>query len=85
MKKLAGHNFEDILQVGSTSISVQCLISFLCVIPCIEDILEEDDNQIVLDLMFDLATFHALAKMRVHVDYTVTLLDHMTTSLGNNM
>lgn len=35
-----------------------------------------------MDLLFDMATFQALAKMRSHVDHTVQLLDDMTTSLG---
>ncbi|KAJ7467307.1 hypothetical protein B0H11DRAFT_2239547 [Mycena galericulata] len=55
MKQLAAHNFEDILQ---------------CVIPCVEGLLAEDeDNEILLDLLYDVATIQAFAKMRVHVDF----------------
>ncbi|KAJ7707072.1 hypothetical protein B0H16DRAFT_1345465, partial [Mycena metata] len=70
MKKLAARNFEDLLQ---------------CALPVFEDLLDAEDNTIVLDLLFILAYWHALAKLRLHTDSTVDLLDEITTLLGRQL
>ncbi|KAJ7791546.1 hypothetical protein B0H14DRAFT_2395551, partial [Mycena olivaceomarginata] len=55
-----------------------------CVIPCVKGLLAEDeDNEILLDLLYDVATIQAFAKMRVHVDFTLEVVDKMITSLGS--
>ncbi|KAJ7939488.1 hypothetical protein B0H13DRAFT_1447012, partial [Mycena leptocephala] len=43
-----------------------------------------EDNEILLDLLYDVATIQAFAKMRVHVDFTLEVFDKMITSLGSN-
>ncbi|PPQ80385.1 hypothetical protein CVT24_000610 [Panaeolus cyanescens] len=48
MKKLAAHNFEDLLQYA---------------IPVFEGLLEDQHDQIIGRLLFELATWHALAKL----------------------
>lgn len=70
MKKLAARDFEDILQ---------------CSIPVFEGLLDEPYNTIVLDLLWTLATWHALAKLRLHTSDTLTYLDDMTTALGQQL
>ncbi|PSR74642.1 hypothetical protein PHLCEN_2v9671, partial [Hermanssonia centrifuga] len=70
MKKLAARNFEDILQ---------------CVIPCIEGLLPPTLDKIVLDLLWDLAVWHALAKLRLHTDSTLRVLEKATTYLGSSV
>ncbi|KAJ6457005.1 hypothetical protein C8R47DRAFT_1248481 [Mycena vitilis] len=67
MKKLAARNFEDLLQ---------------CALPVFEDLLDEPHNKIVLDLLFTLAYWHSLAKLRMHTDFTVSQLAEVTTLLG---
>ncbi len=67
MKKLAARDWEDMLQVA---------------IPVFEGLLEEPYNSIVLDLLFTLATWHALAKLRLPADSTISILEKTTTNLG---
>jgi hypothetical protein len=80
MKKLAGWDFEDILQVGLISIIfIQAQLlkyqSYLkCIIPIFEDLLPQEHNVIVMDLLFELATWHALAKLQIHTNKTIDLL-----------
>jgi hypothetical protein len=70
MKKLAGRDFEDLLQ---------------CAIPVFEGLFPEPHNKIVLDLLFSLSTWHSLAKLRLHTDSTLDLLDSATQLLGNQL
>ncbi|TRM56743.1 hypothetical protein BD626DRAFT_375545, partial [Schizophyllum amplum] len=71
MKKLAGRDFEDILQ---------------CALPCFEALFPNKDHQkIVLDLLFDLGYWHGLAKLRLHTDSTIASLEHATIELGRSM
>ena len=85
MKKLAGHDFEDILQVSAPLKSSSCNHQFKrwqCMIPRLEGLLPEPHNTTVLDLVYLIATWHALAKMSVHTDTSLRLLDTATTALG---
>ncbi|EEB99119.1 hypothetical protein MPER_01259 [Moniliophthora perniciosa FA553] len=70
MKKLAARNFEDILQ---------------CSMPCFQSLFKKEHNKVVMDLLFDLAHWHALAKLRMHDDSTVLSLEDATRSLGGNL
>lgn len=47
-----------------------------------EGLLPEPHNSTVLDLVFLLATWHALAKLGMHTDISLNLLDIATTALG---
>ncbi|KAI0644208.1 hypothetical protein C8Q79DRAFT_914017, partial [Trametes meyenii] len=68
LKKMAARDFEDAIQ---------------CAIPVFEKILEEQaDNDIVLDLLFDFGCWHATAKLRLHTDNTLNVLDIFTVSCG---
>ncbi|KAI9067490.1 hypothetical protein FKP32DRAFT_1673036 [Trametes sanguinea] len=58
MKQMAAHDFEDALQ---------------CFIPAYEGLLSEPHNSIVLDLLFDTASLHALHSLRMQVDATVSV------------
>ncbi|KAF8259734.1 hypothetical protein EI94DRAFT_1614523 [Lactarius quietus] len=66
MKKLAAQDFEDLQ----------------CAIPAFDRLLDTKNNEIVLDLLFELATWHALAKLCLHTESTVSELEHSTTHLG---
>ncbi|KAI0667060.1 hypothetical protein C8Q78DRAFT_1140637 [Trametes maxima] len=70
MKKMAARDFEDILQ---------------CIIPCFEGLLPEADNDSILTLLFVSAYWHALAKMRMHTDTSLQILDDSTSLLGNEL
>ncbi|KAH9854399.1 hypothetical protein C2E23DRAFT_726443 [Lenzites betulinus] len=59
MKQMAARDFEDALQ---------------CFIPVIEALLPQPHNKIVLDVLFDTACLHALHKLRMHTDSTISLV-----------
>ncbi|KAF8218080.1 hypothetical protein K438DRAFT_1525917, partial [Mycena galopus ATCC 62051] len=70
MKKLAARNFEDLLQ---------------CAIPVFEGLLADEHNKVILDLLFLLAFWHALAKLRMHTTFSLERLDDVTSSLGRQL
>ena len=54
-----------------------------CWIPVLEGILPNSEhNSILLDLAFDLATWHAYAKLRLHTTHTIASLRSQTKELG---
>ncbi|KAI0349053.1 hypothetical protein OH77DRAFT_1525957 [Trametes cingulata] len=69
-KKLAARDYEDFL---------------ICFIPAFEGLLPQRDNQTVMDLLFELANWHALAKLRLHTDVSVGIFraatGHMTEAM----
>ncbi|KAJ3554423.1 hypothetical protein NM688_g3120 [Phlebia brevispora] len=67
LKKLAARDYEDILQ---------------CIIPCLEGLLPPDLDKIVADMLFFLLLFHALAKMRLHRESTVRIMESVVRHLG---
>ncbi|KAG5649594.1 hypothetical protein H0H81_002919, partial [Sphagnurus paluster] len=70
MKKLAAQNYEDLLQ---------------CAIPVFEGLVDELHNTHILNLLFTLAEWHCLAKLRLHTESTLTFLDNCTTDLGRSL
>ncbi|CUA68632.1 Patatin-like phospholipase domain-containing protein 7 [Rhizoctonia solani] len=70
MRKFAARDFEDVLQ---------------CCIPCIQGLFPAPDDEEITTLLFTLAQWHALAKLRVQ---TPTTLDHLraqTAALGRRL
>ncbi|KAF8577949.1 hypothetical protein K439DRAFT_1648918 [Ramaria rubella] len=67
MKKLAARDFEDILQ---------------CAMPAFEGLFPEPHETIIQRLLFVMASWHSLAKLRMHTDSTLHQLDTLTTQLG---
>jgi len=53
--------------------------------PVFEGLLPEPHNQIVLDLLFGLAEWHAEAKLCMHTDSSLQLLTKATLYLGSQM
>lgn len=51
--------------------------------PAFEGLLPEPYNGRVMSLLYVLAKWHSLAKLRTHTDHTVNLLDELTTVLGS--
>ncbi|KAJ6486035.1 hypothetical protein DFH09DRAFT_811068, partial [Mycena vulgaris] len=70
MKKLAAHNFEDLLQ---------------CALPVFVELLDDEHDKVILDLIFILAFWHSLAKLRLHTDLTVNELKAVTRMLGRQL
>ncbi|KAF7349533.1 hypothetical protein MSAN_01743700 [Mycena sanguinolenta] len=67
LKKMAAWNYQNIL---------------LCSIPVVEGLLPEPFNSEILDLLFTFAEWHTLAKLKLHTETTLGLLDSVTTVLG---
>ena len=53
-----------------------------CIMPCIDGLLPEPHNTTVLSMLFVLGTWHSLAKLQMHTDSSLSLLDDATTCLG---
>lgn len=53
-----------------------------CAIPVFEGLLPEPHNSAILQLIFYLAHWHGLAKLRMHSDVTLAILDKETTVVG---
>ncbi|RDX43849.1 hypothetical protein OH76DRAFT_1300052, partial [Lentinus brumalis] len=70
LKKLAARDYED---------SLQCSMSVFDGLPD-----NAQDNRIILDMLFTYGCWHALAKLRLHTDDTLDLLDTMTVQLGQS-
>ncbi|EGO28333.1 hypothetical protein SERLADRAFT_445838 [Serpula lacrymans var. lacrymans S7.9] len=70
MKKLATRDLEDLLQ---------------CAIPGIEGLLPSPHNQNITRLIFRLAQWHALAKLRMHRESTLAMLNDATVTLGKEL
>ena len=50
--------------------------------PVFEGLLPKRHDQIIRRLLFEIATWHALAKLRLHTETTVVDLENSTTRLG---
>ncbi|KAI0055213.1 hypothetical protein BV25DRAFT_1815943, partial [Artomyces pyxidatus] len=70
MKQMAAHDIENIWQ---------------CAIPVMEGLLPEPHNEAVLRLLFVGATWHGMAKLRMHTDPTLELFDAETVSIGQEL
>jgi len=56
-----------------------------CAIPVFEGLLPNEHNELVLDLLFELGTWHMLANLRLHTESTVCTLENSTTRLGQKL
>ena len=83
MKKLAARDYEDLLQVSMKAPAIRLSSwSWQCAIPVFEDLLPSPHNEVALDLLFTLATWHAYAKLRLHTSTTLNKLETATKQLG---
>lgn len=56
-----------------------------CIIPAFEGLLPAEHDAVVQKLLFRLAHWHALAKLRQHTEESLGLLDEITRSLGQQL
>jgi hypothetical protein len=87
---MAARDYEDLLQVWQ--ICHISKVSFLkisgqCAIPVFQNLLPEPEphNGKILRLLFTFAHWHGLAKLRMHTDTTLAILDNTTTALGQQL
>jgi hypothetical protein len=53
-----------------------------CSIPVFDGLLPEPHNRTVLQLLFTMAHWHGLAKLRMHSELTLEIMDEVTSTLG---
>jgi hypothetical protein len=84
MKKLAARDWEDMLQVSFELklLRFQETEPVQCAIPVFDSLLPEPHNRRLLQLLFLLGYWQGLAKLRLHTETTLQLLDNVTTALG---
>ena len=56
-----------------------------CTIAAFEGLLPSQHNEIVMTLLFRLAEWHALAKLRMHTDTTLTCMEMVIAILGREL
>lgn len=56
--------------------------NYKCALPVFEGLLPEPHNTIILDLLFTLCEWHAMAKLRLHTDSSLADLRSVTYELG---
>src|SRR5271168_232037 len=61
---------------------LDCSLNAQVAIPVFDGLLPEPHNTHVLKLLFELAHWHGLAKLRMHTDVTLELLSQVTISFG---
>ncbi len=77
LKKLGARDYENILQVfqkNSKNLALSLICTFKCSIPVFEGLLPDKHSDILMDLLFILAHWHALAKLRQHTELTLNIL-----------
>ena len=67
------------LNLNLTNLGIQCAI------PIFGGLLPEPHNTSVLKVLFDLAHWDGLAKLRMHMDSTLNVLSQVTTALGSTL
>lgn len=87
MKKLAARDFEDLLQV-----SIMAFYGLRtntqppqCAIPVFDGLLPEPFNGLLQTLLYRVAEWHALAKLRMHTENSLSWLDLSTKTFGRLM
>ena len=88
MKKLVARDFEDVLQVHTLYCTLYLPTTNMdcqCSIPAFEGLLPELFNGKLLRLLYKAAEWHALAKLRMHTDSTLDLLEAITREFGHLM
>jgi hypothetical protein len=87
LRKLAARDYEDYLQVSIISVCTQISILMYdvqCAMPVFEDLMHSIPfNNLILDLLYILATWHAYSKCRIHTETSVSRLESATKTLGH--
>jgi hypothetical protein len=84
---MAARDFEDLLQVNifpgySYFFATLTTCDNQCSIPVFDGLFAEPHNSAIQRLLFLCAHWHGLAKLRMHSDVTLSIMDEATASLG---
>lgn len=58
---------------------------FQDIIPAVDGLLSKTHNAILITLLYRLAEWHALAKLRMHTEHTLECLEKSTTTIGQEL
>lgn len=61
------------------------LTLYQCSIPAFEGLLPEPHNTRVLELLYTMVHWHGLAKLRMHHEQTLQIMDAVTVSVGEKL
>ncbi|KAI0700502.1 hypothetical protein C8T65DRAFT_580269 [Cerioporus squamosus] len=87
MQQMPTFGHDQIRRFWSDVSSRKCLAArdyeafLMTIMPAFEGLLPVENDQIVADMLFELANWHALAKLRVHTTVTLDNLETATTHL----
>ena len=84
LSKLAARDYEDILQVRGARLEDTISVSSSrrqCAIPVFDGLFQEEDDRYIRELLFLLATWHAYAKLRLHTDTTLEMMETVGIAL----
>jgi hypothetical protein len=82
---MAARDYANLLQVCHTHFTSLMLTFKQCALPAFDSLLPEPHNSVVNSLLFVLAEWHALAKLRLHTEATVRLLESKTVELAKHV
>lgn len=85
---MAARDFEDLLQVINPSVfshPITLILTCKCSIPAFEGLLDQPHNKRLLKLLYHAAEWHALAKLRMHTESSLALLETLTSDFGKLM
>jgi hypothetical protein len=87
MKKLAARDFEDLLQVRSyVYLSIKLFVDLIqCAIPVFEGLLDRQHDKQLMKLLYRTSEWHTLAKLCMHTNQSLDLLEELTTEFGDLM
>ena len=85
MKKMAARDFKDLLLVWLPFCFVLSLMVMLVLHSCLDKLLPEPHNTLVMTLLFLLCHWQVLAKLCMHTDDTLRLMELITVKLGNHL
>lgn len=54
-------------------------------IPAVDGLLPDTHNGMVITLLYRLAEWHALAKLRMHTEHTLQRLENSTNTIGREL
>jgi len=84
MKKLAAQDFEDLLQVYITWDISYCTVLISSSAPFqFEGLLGGQHNHQLMKLLYHMSEWHALAKLQMHTEDSLVLMEEITKELGD--
>ena len=89
MKKMAAQDFDDLLQVGikqhNNGLKIMLTGEIQCAIAVFEGLFPPPHDEIIHELLFELAMWHGFAKLCLHTESSICTLEVSTMQLGYDL